>query len=111
MPAHPSHLYRQLVQALLGFALLALLGGCSSLSPNDPLKIDVAGIEPLPGQGMEMRFTLILRVQNPNDGAIDYNGIALDMDINGHPLASGVSDQQGDGALRWQPVRPFILFS
>ena len=95
MPAHPSHLYRQLVQALLGFALLALLGGCSSLSPNDPLKIDVAGIEPLPGQGMEMRFTLILRVQNPNAGAIDYNGIALDLDINGQPLASGVSDQQG----------------
>jgi hypothetical protein len=75
--------------------LLILLGGCSSLSSNDPLNIDVAGIEPLPGQGMEMRFNLTLRVQNPNDSAIDYDGIALEMDINDRPLATGVSDQKG----------------
>jgi len=34
-------------------------------------------------------------VQNPNEAAIDYNGVALDLEVNGRPLASGVSDQAG----------------
>jgi hypothetical protein len=37
----------------------------------------------------------VLRVQNPNDAAIDYDGLALQLDVNGQPLASGVSDQSG----------------
>jgi len=75
--------------------LLASLVGCSSLAPRDPLHIDLAGIEPLPGQGLEMHFAVQLRVQNPNDEALDYDGVALDLEVNGQPLASGVSDQQG----------------
>lgn len=75
--------------------LLVLLSACSSLSPRDPLTISVVGIDPLPGQGMEMRFALTLRVQNPNDNNISFDGIALDMQINDQPLATGVSDQKG----------------
>ncbi|SNS72959.1 LEA type 2 family protein [Pseudomonas segetis] len=80
--------------ALIGFLLISFTA-CSSLTPRDPLKIDLVGIEPLPGEGLEMRFSVKLRVQNPNDSAIDYNGIALDLDVNNQPLASGVSDQSG----------------
>lgn len=76
-------------------ALLLTLSGCSSLDQPDPLNISVVGIEPLPGQGMEVRFSLTLRIQNPNDGDLAFNGIALDMQINEQPLATGVSDQQG----------------
>ena len=81
----------------LALALLLTLGlcGCTLLAPRDPLQIDLAGLEPLPGQGLEMRFMLKLRVQNPNEAAIDYNGVALDLEVNGRPLAAGVSDQQG----------------
>ena len=75
--------------------LLVLLSACSSLSPRDPLTISVVGIDPLPGQGMEMRFALTLRVQNPNDNDLAFDGIALDMQINDQPLATGVSDQKG----------------
>ena len=78
-----------------GLALLLALAGCSGLGQQDPLDISVVGIEPLPGQGMEMRFSLTLRVQNPNDGDLAFDGIALDMQINDQPLATGVSDQQG----------------
>jgi hypothetical protein len=49
----------------------------------------------LPSQDLEVRFAIKLRVQNPNETAIDYNGIALDLEVNGHSLASGVSDQSG----------------
>jgi LEA14-like dessication related protein len=34
-------------------------------------------------------------VQNPNESPIDYNGIAINLEVNGQPLAAGVSDQQG----------------
>lgn len=95
MSIHTTPLLARGVQYLLRCTLVLLLSGCSSLSPRDPLNIDVAGIEPLPGQGMEMRFALTLRVQNPNDSPVDYDGIALEMDINDQPLASGVSDQKG----------------
>lgn len=79
------------------FAILLALGlaACSSLSPRDPLHIDLVGLEPLPGQGLEMRFAVKLRVQNPNDSQIDFDGIALTLETNGQTLASGVSNQHG----------------
>ncbi|WP_166367295.1 LEA type 2 family protein [Pseudomonas akapageensis] len=75
--------------------MLASLGACSLLPQRDPVKVSVAGIEPLSGQDMELRMAVKLRVQNPNDTVIEYNGIAVDLEVNGRPLASGVSDQSG----------------
>lgn len=81
---------------LLLIALLAsALGACAALSPRDPLNVQVAGIQPLQGEGLEVRFLVKLRLQNPNESAIDYNGVALDLEVNGRRLASGVSDQRG----------------
>lgn len=91
MPISASHLIRALLYSLLAFSLAA----CSSLGLRDPLRIDLVGLEPLAGEGLEMRFAVKLRVLNPNDAAIDYNGVALDLAVNGQPLASGVSDQRG----------------
>jgi hypothetical protein len=34
-------------------------------------------------------------LQNPNETAVEYNGVALELDVNSRLLASGVSDQQG----------------
>lgn len=75
--------------------LLASLSACALFPQRDPLNINVVGIEPLPSEDLEMRFAVTLRLQNPNDSAIDYNGAALDLEVNGRPLASGVSDQHG----------------
>ncbi len=36
-----------------------------------------------------------LRVQNPNDAPVDYNGVALEMNVRGKSFASGVSDAGG----------------
>jgi len=77
-------------------SLLLLSASACALFPNrDPLNINVVGIEPLPGQGLEVRMAVKLRLQNPNETAIEYSGVALDLDVNGKLLASGVSDQQG----------------
>ena len=76
---------------LMAFGLAA----CALLQPRDPVNISVIGIEPLPGQELELRMAVKMRVQNPNESPIDYNGIALNLEVNGQPLAAGVSDQQG----------------
>lgn len=83
------------VQAVILSLLLLSLSACALFPNRDPVTINVVGLEPLPSQELEVRFAIKLRVQNPNDTAIDYNGIALDLDVNGHSLASGVSDQSG----------------
>ncbi|MVW74926.1 LEA type 2 family protein [Pseudomonas xionganensis] len=79
---------------LIGLLLLGL-NGCSSLGGHDPLQVNLVGIEPLPGEGLEMRFAVKLRVQNPNARAVDFQGVALQLRVNQQPLASGVSDQRG----------------
>lgn len=78
----------------LAFALLAS-AGCATLHGRDPLQVTVAGIEPLQGQGLELRMLVKLRVQNPNDAPVDYNGVALEMNVQGKTFATGVSDATG----------------
>ncbi|WP_201188705.1 LEA type 2 family protein [Pseudomonas fluorescens] len=83
------------IHAIVLSLLLLSLSACALLPDRDPLNINVVGFDPLPSQDMEVRFAVKIRVQNPNDTAIDYNGVALDLSVNGQPLASGVSDQSG----------------
>lgn len=85
---------RRLIGLTLCLILLSL-SACALFPNRDPLHINVVGIEPLQSQDLEVRFAIKLRVQNPNDTAIDYNGVALDLEVNGRPLAAGVADQQG----------------
>ena len=89
----------QFVPRLLAAMTLAVaplaLQGCSTLQHRDPLNVTVVGIEPLEGQGMELRMLVKLRVQNPNDASVDYNGVALQMNVRGKAFASGVSDASG----------------
>jgi LEA14-like dessication related protein len=74
---------------------LLVVAGCASLPNTDPLNVDVAGIEPLEGEGLELRLAVSVRIQNPNDVAVEYTGTALSLEVNGRDLASGVSDAAG----------------
>ncbi|AZD08343.1 putative lipoprotein [Pseudomonas chlororaphis] len=85
---------RRFLGLILSLLLLSL-SACALFPQRDQLHINVVGIEPLPSQDLEMRFAVKLRLQNPNETAINYNGVALDLEVNGRPLASGVSDQSG----------------
>ena len=78
---------------LLSWALL--LSGCAGLPGHDPLRVTLAGIEPLPGQGMEVRMAVKLRLQNPNDAPVNFDGAALTLELRGMDFASGVSDARG----------------
>lgn len=91
----PFHQARTLAALFILLLASLVLAGCASLAQREPVRINVVGLEPLPGEGMEMRFKVKLRVQNPNETAIDFDGLALDLDLNGRPFASGVSDRTG----------------
>lgn len=92
----------RLAVILAAFALL--LTACASLPNRDPLNIDVAGIEPLPSEGLELRLAIRVRIQNPNAAEIEYSGAALDLELNGRRLASGVSGELGTVARYGETV-------
>jgi len=85
-----------MIRRLLLITLLAAgVAGCAGLSGSDPLKVSVVAVEPLPGQGLELRLAVTLRVQNPNDRPVDYDGVALSLEVRGSDFASGVSAERG----------------
>jgi LEA14-like dessication related protein len=79
---------------LLCVAAVAL-AGCASMPHSDPLQVTVAGIEGLPGEGMEFRMLVKLRVQNPNAAPIEFIGVYVQLDVLDRTFATGVSDQSG----------------
>ena len=89
---------RRLLMICLSAAALTGLTGlsaCASFSGREPVKVNVVAVEPLIGQGLELRLMVKLRVQNPNDVPVEFDGIAIDLDVRGADFASGVSDQRG----------------
>lgn len=80
---------------LLAGVAAAALPGCALGPFADPPRVDVAGLDSLPGEGLEVRFLLRLRVQNPNGFDLDYDGISLDLDLRGQRFASGVAPVRG----------------
>jgi LEA14-like dessication related protein len=82
--------------AVIAVAVSSLvLADCAALQVRDPLNVTVAGIEPIQGEGMEVRFLMNLRMQNPNDTPFEYNGVALELKVSGKTFATGVSNVGG----------------
>ena len=82
-------------RAILPALATLLLGGCATMPNYDPPQVTVATIEPLPSEGMEVRLLVKLRVQNPNDAPIDYDGVSVKLDVLDRTFATGVSDEKG----------------
>ena len=76
--------------------IVTALAGCAGIGLREPLRVSLAGLEPLAGEGMELRMLAKIRVQNPNDTAVTYDGVTVEVDLNGKSFASGVSDAKGE---------------
>jgi LEA14-like dessication related protein len=80
---------------LVALAALLALSGCATLR-QDPVQVYVVGVEPLQGEGLELRMLVKLRVQNPNESPIAYHGVYVDLQVQNRPFASGVSNVAGE---------------
>lgn len=69
----------------------ALLAGCAGLGLGSQYapRVHLAGIDSLAGEGLELRFMLKLRIQNPSDSDLRYDGVWAEVELRGQPLASG----------------------
>ncbi len=61
------------------------VGGCATLPDSEPLQ----------GEGMELRLNVKLRVQNPNDEPLSYDGAYVKLEVQGRTFATGVADVTG----------------
>ncbi len=66
---------------LLWLSCLLMLAGCASLGGPEPLRVTLAGVESLPGQGLEVRMAVKLRVQNPNDAVPRFGETLLTVPV------------------------------
>ncbi len=75
---------------IIGFTLL--LAACASLKERpEPPKVSLAGLEIREIGLFEQRYLVKLRLQNPNDFALDINGMDYEIFINERSFAHGVS--------------------
>jgi len=76
--------------------LVALLpGACATMPGQEPVQVNVVDIESIPGEDLEIRMMVKLRVQNPNNAPIEYDGVYLQMDVLDNTFATGVSAARG----------------
>jgi LEA14-like dessication related protein len=83
-----------LAAAALAAAALTV-AGCAWPQRTDPPQVTLVGVEPATSGGLEARMQLKLRVLNPNEAPIDYNGIYVELDLLDKSFASGVSNESG----------------
>ncbi|WP_374587426.1 LEA type 2 family protein [Ideonella dechloratans] len=91
LPSLRLSAWRARLLALAGALLLAACAGFGLTAP----RVTVADLEGLPSKGLEMRFLLRLRVQNPNATDLDYDGLNLELKLAGKGVASGVTNAKG----------------
>lgn len=86
---------RTLCRAIAAAGAALALAACALLGSTEPVRVSVIGLEPLPGEGLEVRMAVKLRIQNPNETPVDFDGVSLALELRGAPFASGVSGEHG----------------
>jgi LEA14-like dessication related protein len=82
-------------QLVLAITLLAGsiggIQGCASLQPDyDEPVVTVTSFRAVPAEGAALNFEIGLRVVSPNSEALELQGIAYTISLEGHKLITGV---------------------
>src|SRR5215831_392623 len=85
---------RSFLTALM-IVVALVLAACAGMPGREPVQVTVADIDSIPGEDLEMRMMVKLRVQNPNDTAVEYNGVYVKLEVLDRTFATGVSDEHG----------------
>lgn len=73
---------------------LLFLSGCASmLTRTEPPRVHLVGMQLQQAELFEQRYRLRLRIQNPNDFALNIRGLDFRVEINGERFADGVSNR------------------
>ena len=82
---------RELVIGIL--AIVVLLIGCAGVGKQlEPPRVSLANIRVAEVSGLETAFEVQMRVFNTNDVDLKVKGIKAELEINGQPFATGVSN-------------------
>ncbi|MEE4261071.1 MAG: LEA type 2 family protein, partial [Desulfobacteraceae bacterium] len=75
------------------FVVSIALAGCAGVGKQlDPPRIALANIRVQEVRGLETAFEIQMRVFNANDVDLKVKGIKAELEINGQPFATGVSN-------------------
>ncbi len=75
----------------ISLTLIFLSTGCATLGQYpEPPKVTLSGIQPIGMTLLEQRYLLKVRIQNPNDAALDVKGMSYEVALNGKEFAHGV---------------------
>jgi LEA14-like dessication related protein len=75
------------------FVAYLAISGCAGVGKQlDPPRISLANIRVQEVTGLETAFQIQLRVFNANDVDLNVKGIKAELEINGQPFATGVSN-------------------
>ena len=80
--------------SLFGIWVLALLGGCASMTnPGvEPPVVSLSSFRMLPQQTVSPRFEIDLNIINPNRDPLSFEGIFYTVTIEGYEVLAGVSN-------------------
>lgn len=82
------------MKKLTPLLFVAALSGCALLqAPLTEPNVNLVDLRLLDASLFEQRYTLTIRVQNPNAVDLPIAGVNLRVDINGNLLGHGVSNQ------------------
>ena len=82
-------------KGLMLLACACMFSACASLLVREPLNVTIAEFTPVEIGVLEQRYEVKVRLLNPNDSEVSFDGVVFDLEINGKPFAKGVSDKGG----------------
>ena len=71
---------------------LFVLSGCATMNPDyEQPSVELVSFKVLPADGFEQNFEIGLKLTNPNNFDLPFNGISYQLSVAGETLASGVA--------------------
>jgi LEA14-like dessication related protein len=84
---------RMLLAAGVAVATILALAGCAGIGKRlETPRISLANIKVAEASGLETVFEVQLRVLNPNEVDLEVKGVDCELEVNGQPFATGISD-------------------
>jgi hypothetical protein len=73
---------------------IVINAGCAGLQLNEESPtVTVTSFRMLPAEGLIPRFEIGLRIVNPNRAELTFHGLSYSIEVEGHKILSGVSNE------------------